>query len=597
MGPVAWSVVTGLIAAVSAAVPWLVYANPVVPSLARSSARPPAYYVAAIPAAIASVLTVARLRGFSTGSVRDDVILIAAIAAAAAAWGPIVRGAMAVTGGPTPQRSPGATSRDGARARSARGIGTALGVTLFLLTLPAFAVSAAASFVACLDTERILAEAEPPLVNPAPIEDIFANGRPEAGARFLLEFPMSLELAASNKSYPAAYEQLVEGQFVGAQVRRWMTQDGNGIEAEVMQFATPEGAATYQGQVNRYACGYANEAFSAPMGGIGLQVRYEIGAPYVEQISWVAGNRRYQVQISAYERPVDHSRILSIQETATAGWPTAPAPTAEEPVASATPGPSVGERLIDEVRAAAEATLAEGTVYIKEHVQFQGSVDTDGVSAFNGLVGLGPTPKLQGVVKVGDPYTDRGRVHLYVTVDDTVIHVRGRTIDPLIGEDRWLVIDTASQDPRAERYAALLSGQNDPSMALYYLLGVTSVVAVSDDIVRETPAHRYTVEIDLQAAVDALPPQRRERLRAHLAALRAVGMETDLKAEIWVPADGMVHHVDYVQGFKVEAGGGRVRSSFDMFDFGVEFDVDPPAKEHVTPLEEVKRPAEPPRQR
>jgi len=596
MGPVAWSVVTGLITAVSAALPWLVYANPVVPSLARSSARSPAYYVAAIPAAIVSVLTVARLRGFSTGSVRDDVILIAATATAASAWGPIVRGAMAITGGPTPQGSPAAT-RDGARARHARGIGTALGVTLFLLTLPAFAVSAAASFVACLATERILAEAEPTLFNPAPIEDAFAYARPEEGARFLLDFPVSLELAASSKSDPAVYEQLVEAKFVGAQVRRWMTQDGSGIEAEVMEFVTPEGAATYQGWVNRSACGYANEAFSTPMGGIGLQVRYATEAPYVEQISWVAGNRRYKVQISAYEQPFDHSRVLSIQETSTAGWPTAPAPAAEEPVAFATPGPSVGEGSIDEVRAAAEGTLAEGTVHINKHVQFQGSVDTDDVSAFNGLVGLGPTPKLHGVVMVGDPYADPGAVHLDVTVDDTVIYVRGRTIDPLVGEDRWLVIDTASQDPRAGQYAALFSGLNDPSMALYYLLGVTSIVGVSDDIVHEMPAHRYTVDIDLQAAVDAMPQHGRERLRAHLAALRAVGMETDLQAEVWVPADGMVHQVDYVQGFKGEAGGGRIRSSFDMFDFGVRFDVDPPAKEHVTALEDVKRPAEPPRHR
>ena len=67
-----------------------------------------------------------------------------------------------------------------------------------------------------------------------------------------------------------------------------------------MEFATG-GGRHLPGFVNRHACGFANEAFEAPMGGIGLQVRYETGAPYTEQISWVAGNRRYKVQVSAYD--------------------------------------------------------------------------------------------------------------------------------------------------------------------------------------------------------------------------------------------------------------------------------------------------------
>ena len=66
MGAVAWAFISGIVAAFSAAAPWFVYADRVVPSLTRAAARAPAYFIAAIPAVVASVLALARLVGFTT---------------------------------------------------------------------------------------------------------------------------------------------------------------------------------------------------------------------------------------------------------------------------------------------------------------------------------------------------------------------------------------------------------------------------------------------------------------------------------------------------------------------------------------------------
>ena len=60
----------------------------------------------------------------------------------------------------------------------------------------------------------------------------------------------------------------------------------------------------------------------------------------------------------------------------------------------------------------------------------------------------------------------------------------------------------------AQDLRALVSGQSDPSMSLLHLYGVTRVIGESDGIVHEQHARKYTAQIDLEAAIDELPPER-----------------------------------------------------------------------------------------
>jgi len=57
-----------------------------------------------------------------------------------------------------------------------------------------------------------------------------------------------------------------------------------------------------------YGCTFANASFSAPAGGVGLQVRYETGDPIVEQVSWVSGKRRFLVTVGHGAPPPGHER-------------------------------------------------------------------------------------------------------------------------------------------------------------------------------------------------------------------------------------------------------------------------------------------------
>ena len=140
---------------------------------------------------------------------------------------------------------------------------------------------------------------------------------PEQGVRILADEQMDLDLAAESRHDPDTRNQLIAAGFVAAHARVWTAADGRQIHADVFLFQDPAGALEFQRQVNRYACRFANEAFAGPLSGVGLQVRWSSqGDPIEEQVSWVAGNRRYLVSVRALAPPHDHGRILRIAQLA-----------------------------------------------------------------------------------------------------------------------------------------------------------------------------------------------------------------------------------------------------------------------------------------
>ena len=596
MGAFAVAVAVGLVAGISAAAPWVIYARQVVPRLADTHARPAAFFLAALPAALASIATFAALVGFTTGSLQQDVTLIAAIVGIACSWSPIVRGALMFTGG---AREAIVGDLD-TRVTLARMIGYLMAALVVVESVLVYAGPAYASMITCFDAEAILADAEPPPANGAPLADALPYTPPEPGATYVFHFPMNLEQTASSRHDPATRDQLADAGFEGAHLRAWYAADGRGIQADVMEFGTPHGAAAYQAQVTRHACQYANEAFEAPMGGIGMQVRYGTGDPIVEQISWVAGNRRYLVSVTEDAAPADHRRILAILDAATLGWPVGgPAPGVDpSPQPSSTPrpvtDPTVIERALDDVRAALEATITESTVWINKRSVFTGSSEIpDGASAFaGGQMSLEDARKMRVLLQFA-AIADTERNSAEVILDGSLALLRGRLFDDLTGEGRWLLVDLASSDPRVEPFQSLASGHNDPSMALFSLYGATRILGVSDDVVDGMPVRRYTVNIQLDAAIDEIPDEFASGYLANLDAITLAQVEPQYTAEVWVGEDGLVHHIEYTQELGPELGGGSMSTTADFSDFGLPLELDFPHQELITPIEDVTTPVEP----
>jgi len=161
------------------------------------------------------------------------------------------------------------------------------------------------TFLPTSASEEILDESLP--VTPA------LKSQPEPGATILYDAPWDLEAAAEARHDPNTRAQLVEAGFVGAHATIWRATDGFQLSSDVFVFRDAAGALSFHRDVNRYACQFSNEAFSA-RNGIGLQVRWSSGDRIVEQISWVSGPRRYVVSVGALSPPADHSRVRRLAD-------------------------------------------------------------------------------------------------------------------------------------------------------------------------------------------------------------------------------------------------------------------------------------------
>lgn len=201
-------------------------------------------------------------------------------------------------------------------ARGARRVVGLFAVGAFLgLAIPS-GVQSVVLARACIDVEGLLPTVPAGVVDRVPPITEALLPAPEPGSVLLVSQAVDLEAAAASRHDPDARRHLVDAGFRRGVVREWEASDGRRIHADVFEFGDAAGALRFQAVTNRYACGFANEAFGTLRQGIGLQVRWSTGDPIEEQVSWVSGNRRYVVSVSHRAPPTDHSRILEIAERA-----------------------------------------------------------------------------------------------------------------------------------------------------------------------------------------------------------------------------------------------------------------------------------------
>ena len=132
--------------------------------------------------------------------------------------------------------------------------------------------------------------------------------------------------------------------------------------------------------------------------------------------------------------------------------------------------------------------------------------------------------------------------------------------------------------------------QNDPSQALQYLRAASEdVEEVGKEEVRGVETTHYRMAIDLRKVVERAPEEQRDQLRATIEQLiEASGIET-LPTEVWIDDDGLARRVRFAyEGMHFAPGQtGAMTMTMELFDFGVEVDVQPPPPEDVADIREL----------
>ena len=229
----------------------------------------------------------------------------------------------------------------------------------------------------------------------------------------------------------------------------------------------------------------------------------------------------------------------------------------------------------DALTDAVQATIATGSValdmeYIVEGWQ-DGQIRTLTMTA-SGDTTLGSERRMS----LSTDMTDYGLGELDMIVVDGRLYLHGDALADAVG-DGWLAVDLDSTDPTAMELTSTVSGTNDASLALFWLLGATRGPAViRTERVGEALTERMVVPVDLGVAVERIPADLRPILASGIEQVRSVGIEPRFSTDVWVGVDdGLIHRVRY-EFEDIPVGVSQMVITYDFHDFGVAVDPELP---------------------
>jgi hypothetical protein len=159
--------------------------------------------------------------------------------------------------------------------------------------------------------------------------------------------------------------------------------------------------------------------------------------------------------------------------------------------------------------------------------------------------------------------------------------------EQLPGGKSWVRIDLreAGQELGIDLEELMQVQQSDPTQSLQYLRGASDdFEEVGQEDVRGVETTHYRGTIDPRKAAEQLPEDVRE---AFEQATELIGTNK-LPFDVWIDGDGMARRMKYEQ--PLPGAGGETASmalTMELFDFGVEVDVEPPPDDEVLDIQEL----------
>jgi hypothetical protein len=127
--------------------------------------------------------------------------------------------------------------------------------------------------------------------------------------------------------------------------------------------------------------------------------------------------------------------------------------------------------------------------------------------------------------------------------------------------------------------------QSDPSQALAYLKAASGdIEEVGTEEIRGVETTHYELTVDLRKVVEQAPGQKENVERV----IEQSGIEK-VPTQVWIDGDGQVRRMELLyEGMRFgQDQTGDMAMTMELFDFGVEVDVEPPPADQVTDVSEL----------
>jgi hypothetical protein len=275
--------------------------------------------------------------------------------------------------------------------------------------------------------------------------------------------------------------------------------------------------------------------------------------------------------------------------------PTPAAPsTSQAPVATLTPTPLPAGALATSLLASAvDTTLAAGTVSMTIDIEFTGSELIPEGTSIGGSGVLAFTERRKATLELDMSALGQGRWAMII--DEPTLWLRfDGTLGKQLGADgRWIRIGEDDTGPIAEAMRGTMSGPNDFSLLLYYLLGAGADARVRDQPVLDgVETTRIEATLDLEAALDRVPAGVHDALLINITDMSRQGVQPTLGSTTWVDGDSLVRRLVFEYALSSVQGGGVMRVSADFSDHGVPLDLGIPPDDEVISIDDLALPSE-----
>jgi hypothetical protein len=236
---------------------------------------------------------------------------------------------------------------------------------------------------------------------------------------------------------------------------------------------------------------------------------------------------------------------------------------------------------------AAETTVGTGSAHIEFRLEFEGS---SSISDSRSIKMAGETEfGLERRFAFTMDLSDAGAGLFEARVDGRDAYLRADILAQLTGDaGRWLHLDVEDSSPATRELVSAISGPNDASLLVYYLLGTGSEVrGLGNESIGGVEATGYGITISLDAALDAIDPALHDVLDRNIAEMRANGIAPELSGEAWLDDQQLIRRVRYTFKLGSASGGGSMIVTADFSALGEPVTIEIPDPADVTNAEDV----------